>query len=59
MDHDDPRGPTFTQRAYLSHAGESLTMVFGAMRNIRTLSGVFGLGFLVNHVFHRAPRDAK
>lgn len=36
-----------------------LTMVFGAMRNIRTLSGVFGLGFLVNHVFHRAQREAK
>lgn len=30
-----------------------LTMVFGAMRNIRTLSGVFGLGFLVNYVFYR------
>ena len=32
----------------------SLTMVFGAMRNIRTLSGVFGLGFLVNYVFYRS-----
>jgi MFS family permease len=31
----------------------SLTMVFGAMRNIRTLSGVLGLDFLVNYVFYR------
>lgn len=30
-----------------------LTMVFGAMRNIRTLSGVLGLDFLVNYVFYR------
>jgi MFS family permease len=37
----------------------SLTMVFGAMRNIRTLSGVFGLSFLVNYVFYRAQRDEK
>ena len=36
-----------------------LTMVFGAMRNIRTLSGVFGLGFLVNHVFYRAQRESR
>ncbi|MCE2863338.1 MAG: MFS transporter [Opitutaceae bacterium] len=36
-----------------------LTMVFGAMRNIRTLSGIFGLGFLVNHVFYRAQRDPR
>ncbi len=37
----------------------SLTMVFGAMRNIRTLSGVFGLGFLVNYVFYRAQKERK
>lgn len=37
----------------------SLTMVFGAMRNIRTLSGVFGLGFLVNHVFYRPHKPEK
>ncbi|MBI5692699.1 MAG: MFS transporter [Verrucomicrobia bacterium] len=37
----------------------SLTMVFGAMRNIRTLSGVFGLSFLVNYVFYRAQRQEK
>ncbi len=30
-----------------------LTEVFGAMRNIRTLSGVLGLDFLVNYVFYR------
>ena len=35
---------------------QPLTMVFGAMRNIRTLSGVFGLGFLVNYVFYRADK---
>jgi MFS family permease len=34
----------------------SLTMVFGAMRNIRTLSGVLGLSFLVNYVFYRAQK---
>lgn len=37
----------------------SLTMVFGAMRNIRTLSGVFGLSFLVNYVFHRPQKDDR
>lgn len=36
-----------------------LTMVFGAMRNIRTLSGIFGLSFLVNYVFYRAQKDDK
>jgi MFS family permease len=34
----------------------SLTMVFGAMRNVRTLSGVLGLSFLTNYVFFKAPR---
>jgi len=34
----------------------SLTMVFGAMRNIRTLSGVLGLDFLVNYVFYRPTK---
>ncbi len=33
-----------------------LTMVFGAMRNIRTLSGVLGLDFLVNYVFYRPAK---
>jgi MFS family permease len=33
-----------------------LTDVFGAMRNIRTLSGVLGLDFLVNYVFYRPPK---
>ena len=36
-----------------------LTMVFGAMRNIRTLSGVFGLSFLVNYVFYRPQKDPR
>lgn len=34
-----------------------LTEVFGAMRNIRTLSGVLGLDFLVNYVFYRPQKD--
>jgi hypothetical protein len=29
------------------------------MRNIRTLSGVFGLSFLVNYVFYRAQKPDK
>lgn len=36
-----------------------LTMVFGAMRNIRTLSGVFGLSFLTNHIFYRPQKPGK
>jgi hypothetical protein len=28
VDHDRPNGPTFTQRAYLSHASDTLPMVF-------------------------------
>jgi hypothetical protein len=34
----------------------SLTMVFGAMRNIRTLSGVLGLSFLTNYIFFKAEK---
>jgi MFS family permease len=30
--------------------------VVGAMRNIRTLSGVLGLSFLINYLFFHAPR---
>jgi MFS family permease len=37
----------------------SLTMVFGAMRNIRTLSGVFGLSLFVNYVFYRPQKEEK
>jgi MFS family permease len=37
-------------------SASSLTMVFGAMRNIRTLGGVLGLSFLVNHVFYRPSK---
>jgi len=36
-----------------------LTMVFGAMRNIRTLSGVLGLDFFVNYVFYRPPKHER
>lgn len=34
----------------------SLTNVVGAMRNIRTLSGIFGLSFMVNYVFYRPQK---
>ena len=37
----------------------SLTMVFGAMRNIRTLSGVLGLSFLTNYVFFKAAKKTS
>jgi MFS family permease len=40
-------------------AAGSLTMVFGAMRNIRTLSGVLGLDFLTNYVFYRPPSKRR
>lgn len=33
-----------------------LAVVVGAMRNIRTLSGIFGLSFLSNYLFYRAPK---
>jgi MFS family permease len=33
--------------------------VVGAMRNVRTLASLFGLSFLVNQVFYRAPETAK
>ena len=36
-------------------AASPLSSVVGAMRNIRTLSGVLGLSFLVNYLFFRAP----
>ena len=39
-------------------SASSLTEVFGAMRNIRTLSGVLGLDFLVNYVFYRPSKRA-
>ena len=37
----------------------SLTMVFGAMRNIRTLGGVLGLSFLTNYIFFKDPRRER
>ena len=36
----------------------SLTMVFGAMRNIRTLSGLLGLSFLTNYIFFKDSAKA-
>jgi len=35
---------------------QPLASVVGAMRNIRTLSGMLGLGFFVNHIFYRQPK---
>ncbi|MCX6955250.1 MAG: MFS transporter [Verrucomicrobia bacterium] len=35
-----------------------LTMVFGAMRNIRTLSGLLGLSFLTNYIFYKPEAKA-
>ncbi len=37
-------------------AASPLSSVVGAMRNIRTLSGMFGLGFLANFIFVKNPR---
>ncbi len=34
----------------------SFVHVVGAMRNIRTLSGIFGLGFLADYIFYRPTR---
>ena len=45
-------GSALLLRIHETQAG-SLTMVFGAMRNIRTLSGVLGLDFFINYVFYR------
>lgn len=48
-------GATLLLRVREPHASP-LTMVFGAMRNIRTLSGVLGLDFFVNYVFYRQQK---
>jgi hypothetical protein len=41
-------------------AASPFSSVVGAMRNIRTLSGVLGLSFLANQSFFKAPkRTAK
>ncbi len=37
-------------------ASSSLTTVVGAMRNIRTVSGIFGLSFLANYLFVKPVR---
>jgi hypothetical protein len=34
----------------------NFTNLVGAMRNIRTLSGIFGLSFLSDYIFYRAPK---
>lgn len=41
-------------------AASGLTTVVGAMRNMRTLSGVMGLTFFVNYLFVKpSPRDSR
>lgn len=45
-------------RVHEPHAS-AVTMVFGAMRNIRTLSGVLGLEFLVNYIFYRPTKRER
>lgn len=40
-------------------AASPLSSVVGAMRNIRTLGGVFGLGILVDYVFVKPQRPAR
>ena len=37
-------------------AASPFTSVVGAMRNVRTLAGVLGLSFIVNHLFYRSAR---
>jgi MFS family permease len=37
----------------------SFTSVVGAMRNVRTLSGIFGMSFLVNYIFYRDERKPR
>jgi MFS family permease len=39
-------------------AASPISVVVGAMRNIRTLGGVLGLDFLMNYFFIRRPRPA-
>lgn len=40
-------------------SASSLSSVVGAMRNIRTLGGVFGMSILVDYVFIKNPRAEK
>jgi MFS family permease len=40
-------------------AASSLSTVVGAMRNIRTLGGVFGLSILMDYVFVKRPRQSR
>ncbi len=48
-------GALLLVRVHESHASD-FTSVVGAMRNIRTLSGVLGLDFLVNYIFYRPQK---
>jgi MFS family permease len=41
------------------HAASPLSSVVGAMRNIRTLGGVFGLSILVDYVFIKPPHPPR
>jgi hypothetical protein len=63
VDHQNPNGPTFTQRAYLHHADESLPVVFGpsgyavSSRTGQELSGILQCNLLtVTHRFFEGSR---
>lgn len=52
-------GCTLLRRIHEPNAS-SVSMVFGAMRNVRMISSVLGLDFFVNYVFYRPPKpDAR
>jgi hypothetical protein len=63
VDHDYPQGARFTQRAYLSHAGEELPMVFGtrgygaSRESGSELAGILQANGL--YVVHRYFPDAR
>lgn len=63
VDHDNPDGPSFTQRAYLHHADESLPIVFGpsgyavTAKSGQELAGMLQCNLLtVTHRFFEGAR---
>ena len=63
VDHDNPGGPTFTQRAYLSHADETAPMVYGpygygaTAESGQELAGILqGNGLYVTHRYFPGSR---
>lgn len=63
VDHNNPNGPKFTQRAYLSHVDESMPMIFApngyqsSARSSQELVGVLQTNCL--HVSHRYFLDSR